>query len=272
MIPRLQSVLPLNRLEIMTLVNFKHLDEEKLLESGKVLKQKSGYTHQFDEKLGAILREDGITPSTELEPVYGEYYRRVLEYNARLGEPVLVGEEPAEAFVRGFTLLAPWLWKQYAPVSGWEAPLFSLRNCWTEEWSPERLGREIAACRNCLRSLLIHEQLRAGRGLRGRLESLGICSPRRVTVKYPLLDRLEEALDGLEKQPQLYQAAEERIAVFVREFAPIIATLVQRFQELGVDCRNEDSPNFDYLSVYQRYVGPLTVRFGDESPTPPAKD
>lgn len=259
----LQAILPLNSLEIMTMVNFKHLDEEKLLESGKVLKQKSGYTHAFDPKLGAILKEDGITPLPELEAAYGSYYCNVLEYNAGLAEPVFVEQEESAGFVAGVTLLAPWLWKQYSPLGGWEEPLVELRRSFVENWDAQTLQDEVDSCRKLVEERLTTTQVISATGFRGCLERWGWVKPTATTVRYPVFERLQPALDGFIARQEFYQNLDQRIRDFAVKFSPIISTLVQRFQELGVDCRNPDSPNYDYLQFHNRYIGPLKVKFED---------
>jgi hypothetical protein len=57
---------------------------------------------------------------------------------------------------------------------------------------------------------------------------------------------------------------EQQIAEFANTHQKIIATLIQRFQELGVDARNENTPNFDFLQFYTSYVGKLEVKFDED--------
>ena len=258
------DILPLNTIEIMTMVNFKHLDEEKLLENGKVLKQKSGYTHSFTDELYEIFKEFDITPMDNLIDIYGEHYIKVFEYNKWLTTDVHGSKKITDKEIEAFNLIAPYLYKYYFTLKGYEKNFYTIRNGLMEKWDTERLSKEIKNSLLNFEKELSFEEVIEKKGIYKFMENRGFTKIEKKKFRYEIYDRIEFSLSYFEKEFQYFLEIDDKIRKFANKNSKIIATLIQRFQELGVDFRNEDTPNYDFYNFYLRYVGNLEVKINDE--------
>jgi hypothetical protein len=256
------DILPLNTIELMTLINFKHLDEEKMLASERVLKQKSGYTHDMGEELIQIFREIEITPEPKFLTIYGENYLNVLAYNTWL-QKELFPDEKNKDFLVAFELLAPFLYKLYGEQRGYEKSLLTLRMALKENWPKKKLDDQLKVIKEEICQLLTVEEMEVPVGIRKFLVKLNLVTPRLIVRRYPFFSQVEQALQIFSGEFARFIAVEQ-IAEFANTHQKIIATLIQRFQELGVDARNENTPNFDFLQFYTSYVGKLEVKFDED--------
>lgn len=268
--PRFGDYLPLNTLEIMTLVNFHHLDEKRLLDHGKVLKQKSGYTHDFGEELIAILAEADLQPPAGMEAAYGPHYRHALDYNLALDAPAH-GEDADPGFVAAFDRLARHAFKYYSPMKGYDAPLQRLRAAVDGRPCAAALAALVSEITGEIAAVLTVDAppeapAGAGASLLARLGLAAPAPPRRL--RYELFDKLEAALARLPGDFPRWLAFDDRVRAFARRHAELLSVIIRAFQAVGVLVENTDSPNHDFLRFRERYVGPVDMA----EPLPPGFD
>lgn len=258
-VERLGDILPLNTIELMTVINFHHLDEARLLDGGKVLKQKSGYTHLFREELVSILEELGMDPPPGLVEAYGRNYRHVLDFNLTLLAPPFT-PAPDPGSLGAFSLLARHAFKYYSPMQGYDEPLQRLRGAVEGGFDAARvaeLARGITA--DLERLLTVERPVPAVAFPRATLERLGLLRPAVKRCRYQLFDRLAAALDRLPGDFPAWLELDGRVRAFARRHAALLSVIIRAFQAVGVKVEVVDSPNHDYLRFHERYVGPLDM-------------
>lgn len=262
---RFGDYLPLNTIEIMTLVNFHHLDEKTLLDGGKVLKQKSGYTHDFGAELVAILEEANLQAPAGIESAYGPHYRHVLDFNDTLDGEAFPAEAasggPDPGFVASFDLLARHAFKYYSPMKGYDAPLLALRDAVEGRYDAARLRELVAGMLPVLeRELTVVVPPQPPAGIRGFLAKVGLAErPAARRARYELYDKLAAALDRLPGDFPKWLDFDDRVRAFAVRHADLLSVLIRAFQGLGVLVENIDSPNHDFLRFRERYVGPVDM-------------
>ncbi len=253
------DILPLNTIEIMTMVNFGHLDEEKLLDNGQVLKQKSGYTHSFNDELLEIFKEFNITPHDEIKDIYGDYYINIFEYNKYLYSEIHK-EEISGELEKCFRLFSPYFYKYFYHIPGYEEELLNLRRIF-KLTDKNKIKDELSQSVKKIKEKLSFMGEVEGDGIRGYFEQKGLLSKQIKKLRFEIYDEISVSAEILQTNISYFKKIDSKISDFARNNKKILATLIQRFQDLGVDLRKEETPNNDFYKFYKRYNGDLEVKF-----------